>query len=544
MPELTWVGKDKVITHHLDVPYRVLDRQYSFDETGQHIEDNASENMIIHGDNLEALKALLPKYEGKVDCIYIDPPYNTGKEGWIYNDAVNDPRIKKWLGEVVGREGEDLSRHDKWLCMMYPRLRLLHRLLSPTGVIFISIDDNEAGHLRVICDEIFSARNFIETYIWESNFRPDNSSPIERENAQYVMCYAREKSNITALVGGEKKSEGLPSLTKNSMKPSTLNFEPDWVDFGFKEGKFAPGELKSGYVLETPLEVRDGKATAAFSLTGRVIWSQRNLEAEIEQGTRIVIKTKGLVPYSKKLETAQLAPNTLLPADRCGDILAARAELRALFGGYPFDYPKPSTLIKHLISMLVDAPNDALILDSFAGSGTTGQAVIDLNRQDGGRRRFIMVELGDYADSITSERVKRFIAQRPNLIDSKTNEQEGFSYYELGSPLLIEGQLNPDVPLERVREYIWFTETGESYRPHSDLDHPDYLGRSGNGTSFFFAFDPTALTVLDRSYLSSIPAACEADSYVIYADTCLLSEQELLKHSITFKKIPRDITSL
>lgn len=125
MPELNWVGKDKVITHHLDVPYRVLDRQYSYDEHGQHDGDNGSQNMIIHGDNLEALKALLPKYEGKVDCIYIDPPYNTGNEGWIYNDAVNDPRIKKWLGEVVGKEGEDLSRHDKWLCMMYPRLRLL-----------------------------------------------------------------------------------------------------------------------------------------------------------------------------------------------------------------------------------------------------------------------------------------------------------------------------------------------------------------------------------------------------------------------------------
>lgn len=147
MPELNWVGKDKVITHHLDVPYRVLDRQYSYDEHGQHDGDNGSQNMIIHGDNLEALKALLPKYEGKVDCIYIDPPYNTGNEGWIYNDAVNDPRIKKWLGEVVGKEGEDLSRHDKWLCMMYPRLRLLHRLLARNGLIAVSISDTELSGL-------------------------------------------------------------------------------------------------------------------------------------------------------------------------------------------------------------------------------------------------------------------------------------------------------------------------------------------------------------------------------------------------------------
>ena len=125
---LEWIGKDKVVNHHQEVPYRVLERQYSYDEAGQHAEDNGSENMIIHGDNLEALKALLPRYEGKVKCIYIDPPYNTGNEGWVYNDNVNDPKIKRWLGEVVGKEGEDLSRHDKWLCMMYPRLKLLQRL--------------------------------------------------------------------------------------------------------------------------------------------------------------------------------------------------------------------------------------------------------------------------------------------------------------------------------------------------------------------------------------------------------------------------------
>ena len=141
MPTLEWIGKNKVVNHHQEVPFRVLERQYSFDEQGQHTENNGSENMIIHGDNLEALKALLPQYEGKVKCIYIDPPYNTGNEGWCYNDNVSDPHIQKWLGEVVGKEGEDLTRHDKWLCMMYPRLMLLQKLLADDGVIFISIDD-------------------------------------------------------------------------------------------------------------------------------------------------------------------------------------------------------------------------------------------------------------------------------------------------------------------------------------------------------------------------------------------------------------------
>ena len=173
MPTLEWIGKEKVINHHQEVPFRVLDRQYSFDESGQHAEDNGSENMIIHGDNLDALKALLPRYEGRVKCIYIDPPYNTGNENWVYNDNVNDPKIKKWLGEVVGKEGEDLTRHDKWLCRMYPRLNLLQKLLAEDGVIFISIDDNAQMLLRMICDEIFGARNFLAQMVWQKRTSPD-----------------------------------------------------------------------------------------------------------------------------------------------------------------------------------------------------------------------------------------------------------------------------------------------------------------------------------------------------------------------------------
>ena len=172
MPTLEWIGKSKVINHHQEVPFRVLERKYSFDENGQHNEDNGSENMIIRGDNLEALKALLPRYEGRIKCIYIDPPYNTGNEGWVYNDNVNDPKIKKRLGEVVGKEGEDLTRHDKRLCMMYPRLKLL----ADDGVIFISIDDIEVTYLRLIMDEIFGKTNFITQLIWKSRQNKDTAT--------------------------------------------------------------------------------------------------------------------------------------------------------------------------------------------------------------------------------------------------------------------------------------------------------------------------------------------------------------------------------
>ena len=190
MPTLHWIGKDKVIKHHHDVPFRVLNHQYTFSHTQG--DDSISENKIIHGDNLEGLKALLPYYEGKIKCIYIDPPYNTGNEGWVYNDNVNDPKIKKWLEKVVGKEAEDLTRHDKWLCMMYPRLKLLHKLLAPDGAIFVSIDDNEQASLKLLMDEIWGGRNFVTQIVWQSRQSLQNDTDIS-VNHEYVLVYAKNR---------------------------------------------------------------------------------------------------------------------------------------------------------------------------------------------------------------------------------------------------------------------------------------------------------------------------------------------------------------
>jgi adenine-specific DNA-methyltransferase len=194
MPTLNWIGKDKVINHHTEVPFRVLEHKYGYrGDNPSDTSETHSGNKIIHGDNLEALKALLPEYEGKIDCVYIDPPYNTGNEGWVYNDNVNDPHIRKWLGEVVGAEGEDLSRHDKWLCMMYPRLRLLHKLLSAKGVIFISIDDNEQANLKIVCDEIFGLTSFVADIAWQRTYSMRNDSlgiPAEKE---HILVYSKDK---------------------------------------------------------------------------------------------------------------------------------------------------------------------------------------------------------------------------------------------------------------------------------------------------------------------------------------------------------------
>lgn len=214
MPELTWVGKEKIITHHFDVPFRVLNRQYSFDRNGPHVEDNGSENMIIQGDNLEALKALLPSHEGKIDCIYIDPPYNTGNEGWVYNDNVNDPQIRKWLGEVVGKEGDDLSRHDKWLCMMYPRLRLLSRLLSPNGSMAISLSHHELDSLLAILREIFAAKQIVTTIVQTSGGKPSNGFNFTHEFLVFVTPKVFEPQIRTLSTGTTRSPfEGLTLST-------------------------------------------------------------------------------------------------------------------------------------------------------------------------------------------------------------------------------------------------------------------------------------------------------------------------------------------
>ena len=189
MPVLNWIGKEAVEKHHLEIPYRLLEYDESLSDG-----DQEGGNLLVQGDNLHALKALLPYYSGKIKCIYIDPPYNTGNEGWQYNDNVNSPEIKEWLHKVVGSESEDLSRHDKWLCMMYPRLQLLKKLLRLDGVIFISIDDNEQGHLRLLLDEIFGYQNFVANIVWQKKYSPQNDAKYFSDMHDFIMVYARRKN--------------------------------------------------------------------------------------------------------------------------------------------------------------------------------------------------------------------------------------------------------------------------------------------------------------------------------------------------------------
>ena len=543
MPTLEWIGKSKVINHHQDVPFRVLERKYSFDENGQHNEDNGSENMIIRGDNLEALKALLPRYEGRVKCIYIDPPYNTGNEGWVYNDNVNDPKIKKWLGEVVGKEGEDLTRHDKWLCMMYPRLKILHKLLANDGIIAVSINDNELFNLGAIMNEIFGSFNRLACAPLRSEPSGGKDKMVLRTGHEYILFYTKadvsnlckeEKStgelNLKDKKGAYRKGRELRKWGATSDRADRPNL---W--FGIKTPS---GEISYPYK-------NDGSE-------GYWRWSRDNAGmveilkdpesahweySPYDEGVKVNGETHRWVPYEKIRDSKKsFGWNSWL--DGYGTNADGTAVIKAIFGSKIFDTPKPLSLIEWIVSLHGD--ENAIILDSFAGSGTTAHAVLNMNKADGGHRKFILVEMMDYADSITAERVKRVIHGYGDGKNAVEGTGGNFSFYDLGEPLLVGDCLNEAVAPEKIREYIWFMETKQPYAPPSG-GNPYYLGKH-NSTGYYFYYKPQRVTVLDYAFLSTITE--KADGTVIYADRCSINEDKLAKIGVTFKKIPRDISRL
>lgn len=527
MPTLEWIGKSKVVNHHLDVPYHVLEQKYSFDEHGKSDEKKDSENMIIHGDNLVALKSLLPQYEGRIKCIYIDPPYNTGNENWVYNDNVNDPRIKKWLGEVVGKEGEDLSRHDKWLCMMYPRLQLLRRLLSDEGVIFISIDDNEQIGLRHICNEIFAEKNFVAQIIWQKRTSPDARKRMSNGH-EYIVVYAKDSENT-------EKSLNLIDLDENDAK-NYRNPDNDprgpWVSVDFTAQGYRPNQM---YEITTPSGDIIGPPA------GRCWKNLQEVYELYRQEGRLWFGSDGSgVPRQKNYLSEKEGKTTWTwwPNNEVGHTQEGTQELALLLGKKLFDYPKPVRLIERIVQLASD--KDSIILDSFAGSGTTAHAVLNMNKRDGGNRKFILIEMMDYADSITAERVKRVIDGYGEGKKATPGTGGGFSYYELGVPVFNGDDLNEDIGIDEIRKYVYFTETRQPPGPVYEKE-PAYMGTHLD-VAYYFNYDKEKVTILNREFLHTVKT--KADAYVIYADMCTLSENELDKWHITFKKIPRDISRL
>lgn len=533
MPTLNWIGKDKVVNHHQDVPYKVLEHQYTYADGKK--TKSESDNKIIHGDNLEALKSLLPEYEGKVDCIYIDPPYNTGNEGWVYNDNVSHPRLKKWLGQVVGKESEDLSRHDKWLCMIYPRLKLLNKLLSIRGAIFISIDDNEQSNLKLVCDEIFGSRNLVSIFPWRKRTAKSDVPKGISQDYEWVLCYA--KNEFYAGIKADRKYKSskdypndrwrLTDLTKQTSAEERPNSAFNMVDPKTnKTYKYNP--KRTWAVTSDTFQTYYDK--------GKIVFPDDYDFLNISTPSYRVFESEDIIKARKKYGTDYIlkAVSTNFPKE-IGMTQDGNKEIVQIFGSKLFSFPKPSSLIQYLIS-IINNPN-ALVLDSFAGSGTTAHAVLNLNKEDGGNRKFILVEMEDYADDITAERVKRVINGYGE--DKKAVEGTGgnFSYYELGKSLFdSNNNLNEEVDINKILEYVWYSETKSPYLKQEE----EHLLGTKEDTAYYFYYIKEEITTLDLEYLRKIKT--KASQYIIYADNCLLDKKILEKYHIIFKKIPRDIS--
>ena len=520
MPELIWKGKEQVINHHLEVPVRVLDQHYTFN--GDAGSTNSTANTIIHGDNLEALKALLPEYEGRIRCIYIDPPYNTGNESWVYNDNVNDPQLVKWLGQVVGKDGEDLCRHDKWLCMMYPRLQLLRRLLAEDGSIWISIDDNEQAHLRAVMNEIFGSNNFVASVVWQKRTSPDARIHLGPAH-DYVLVYGKTKNQIfNKLILSEEQAKKFKNPDNDPRGP--------WASADFTAQGWRPNQM---YKLKTPAGIE-------YEPPAGRCWV--NIESEF---LRLVAEDR--IWFGKNGKARPRVKNFLTEVEgfsswtwwsntEAGHNQEAKKEVNLIVGGgNGFDTPKPTRLIQRLLQ-IATRPGD-IILDSFAGSGTTGHAVLNLNRQDGGTRTFILIEMMAYAETITAERIKRVINGYGEGSKAVAGTGGGFTYCTLGERVFDDdGFLNPNLDPGAIRDYV---ARSEGLAGAEAGDHPHWLGERDR-TGYYFYYDPARPTVLNLEFLATLTRRNE--SYLIYADSCLLDELFMQHHHILFKKIPRDIS--
>ena len=591
MPTLEFKGKQFVYAHHLGVPFRELKLVPGKSLPAKGAKPSLDDNLIIHGDNLEALKALLPTHAGKVDCIFIDPPYNTGNEGWCYNDNVRSPLMKEWLKKSANPvDKEDLERHDKWLCMMWPRLHLLRELLSESGTIFISIDDIEVARLRAISDEIFGEDRFVAEFVWKSRVSEDTRAitGISTDH-EYVLCYSKDPelrfygvekdstkfSNPDSDPRGPWRSADITGLATKEQRPN-LHFNLIDNETGINYGCPPKGWRYDPSRME------------ALKKEKRVLWPakadgrprRKLFESEIERDT-------------KNISTVLLSPST---SD-------GTREVKEIFGDFRFDFPKPSALIQVFIEQVTSG--DSVILDSFAGSGTTAHAVLEANAKDGGNRRFILVECEDYADTLTAERVRRVIGgysytgkQKTELyresitwsaFDKKrdkiaeqvesiertegtnydrvskqikdgvltvTGERDvkekapglggSFAYCELGEPIdvvsLLTGKGLPS--FDALARYVFYTATGQSLEKVAKASPSGFIGETDLFRVHLF-YQP------QKEWLRSNDAALNAARVeaikkanpdrkrtIVFAVAKFMSQKELAKDRIEFCQLP------
>jgi adenine-specific DNA-methyltransferase len=581
MPVLNWIGKEAVVKHHKEVPFRLLEAVPELS-----CGDADSGNLIVEGDNLHALKALLPRYAGQVKCIYIDPPYNTGNEGWAYNDNVNSPEIRKWLGETVGKEGETLDRHDRWLCMMYPRLLLLKQFLSDDGAIFVSIDDNEVGNLQALMREIFGPSNEVATIVWEKGKKGD--SKLVSITHEYIVAFARNKAFLTKRnVKWRRRKPGIDDvlgyydglrqthgddhakIRKEMMAwyrgmpktdPRKSHKHYNWSD---KRGLYFPDnfhgpddgrENRPRYPIMHPVT----KQPCAVPSTGWRWEEDTTKAALLEDPPRIHFGKDHTTIPNRKSYLFEIDEEPMMSVFY-KDGRAATLEVEAMLGTGAFPFPKDSEVIADLVSVVAN-PGDT-VLDSFGGSGTTAHAILRLNQLLKLPMRYILVELDEnVARTKTRERVVKAIKGYTPLSGKKGTPVAGlgggFEYCILSDEPLFEpdGPIRSDVTFDQLAEFVWFMETGSGMqkptRRKGMTDSP-YLGEYKDRAVFLLyngiLKDKTdvggnVLNGRTLELLNGLLPDFEGEK-VIYGARSRFDKSKLTKLGITFHQLPYDLAT-
>jgi len=585
MPTLQFKGKNIIWNHHMSVPYHTLEK----DDTLGFQEDKANGNLLVEGDNLTALKALLPEFGGRVKCIYIDPPYNTGKEHWVYNDAVNSPILKEWLGKEVAKE--DLTRHDKWLCMMTPRIKMLYDMLDEDGVVIIHIDEHEVSNLRELLVSIFGEENEVGTIIWDKGNPKGDSTTIAVQH-EYILVFAknldrfkaayalkRTKKNAQKIIDKAKKlyrklgkielPEELKETIKkydipeeciaNYKKPCTLEDINEQFQTWLKKQDFSNGEKAYRFIDE------DGKVYQSVSMA----WPNKKKAPNEyfeplmhpvtgkpcpvpDRGWRNPPETmnellrKGLIIFGEN-ETTQPRRKYLLKEnldENIPSILFFGGSDDTLFKefGIEFDNPKPYKFAKELLSYFTNK-ND-IILDSFAGSGTTGHAVMELNKEDGGNRRFILVQMPENSDKEPDKNICRDIT-RERLVRAieKYGYESGFEYWHVGQPLdaqtLLDGNLPP---YNAFAKYVYFLATGKHLADEKSIDAKRYFVGTYGNEDIYLIYDEDMATLqtlaLNYDKAEAMRSRSGEKKIIAYAPVCFLDEEMLTEMKIEFVSIP------
>lgn len=569
MPTLQFKGKNIIWNHHLAVPFHTLDEVPEL----HYNPEKANDNMIIEGDNLIALKALLPQFANRIKCIFIDPPYNTGNDidegkSWVYSDNVNNPLIKDWLGKEVSRD--DLTRHDKWLCMIIPRLKILKELLNDDGAIFIAIDDNEYASLKMIMDEIFLEENFVANIVWQARKSVQNDTDIS-VNHNYILVYGKNRRQTDRRLkeSNADKWHQMPGFVFRPLLLDKSKFSnPDNDSRGlWKADPFdAPGIRENlTYFIKNPNTGKEylppkgrhwrteevnylkflKEGRILFGKTGKsgpqlkVFWDDKKEYGEVEtswwgEGSADIYLNEDF-----DVETVSEWTNY-------GTTTSGSKMLQFLFDSEKvFNNPKPVELVKHIIKQTTNKTD--IILDSFAGSGTTMHAVMDLNKEDGGNRKCIMVQMPENSEAepdknickdITRERVKRAI--------DKYGYDSGFKYYRLGIPIDAETMLAGQLPTyQQFAKYVYYLCTGKNLEAEDKINEADYyVGEYGKQSIYLvYKQDYETLTrlALNLTLAEKIKQQQPGKKLIVYAPSCFLDEEYLTDNQIEYVGIPYNL---